>query len=333
MSKLLWVTSFLGGFLGVSETAIAWGHRGHQSICEAATFLVSEAALKEFLSPKGPRMGHLCNIPDTYWRSLSQEETHLGNPTHYINPENLQKTLKNLDTNYSRVRKSGTEDLHSKVGSIWWRAQQFFDHALAAGSRAKKSVLPKNPLDEQNPELPYNAAIYEMHVNMGLLGHFVGDVAMPFHNRVDYDGRSVGHAGIHSFYESTCVNEFGPELTSLIVDEARQLKNEDFLAKRSNAVKRMKAMSVKAAPEAEKILELDTVVEKSGPDRRAAVRKSPAEACPVFRPMLVSQMSRSARLLALMWDEIYVKAGRPELQAYRSYRYPFQPEFVAPNYL
>jgi hypothetical protein len=44
-------------------------------------------------------------------------------------------------------------------------------------------------------------------------------------------------------------------------------------------------------------------------------------------------MSDSTAQLAAFWDEIYERAGKPDLSAYRSYRYPFKPDFVAPDYL
>ncbi|MNL81910.1 hypothetical protein D3C87_2091530 [compost metagenome] len=43
-------------------------------------------------------------------------------------------------------------------------------------------------------------------------------------------------------------------------------------------------------------------------------------------------MARGALLLANLWDEAYVQAGRPQLAAYKSYKYPFTVDFVAPDY-
>ena len=54
----------------VSSTAFGWGGRGHDTICRTASFLVKEPALKEYLRNKPQMMGHVCNIPDFYWKSL-----------------------------------------------------------------------------------------------------------------------------------------------------------------------------------------------------------------------------------------------------------------------
>ena len=43
-------------------------------------------------------------------------------------------------------------------------------------------------------------------------------------------------------------------------------------------------------------------------------------------------MSRSVLLLANLWDTAYEKAGSPDLSHYKSYRYPFTPDYIEVNY-
>ena len=69
------------------EQAMAWGGRGHHSICSAAVHLVQDDHLREFLSSRPHIMGHLCNIPDTYWRSLPPTVSKSGDAGHYIHLE------------------------------------------------------------------------------------------------------------------------------------------------------------------------------------------------------------------------------------------------------
>jgi hypothetical protein len=52
-----------------------------------------------------------------------------------------------------------------------------------------------------------------------------------------------------------------------------------------------------------------------------------------YKGIIVTELSRSALLLAKLWDDAYVEAGRPRLIASKSYRYPLTVEFVAPDYL
>jgi len=318
--------------LFTSVPSQAWGLRGHAAICEAATFLVKDEALKKLLSSMAPRMAHLCNIPDNSWRGLDSADTTVGNPGHYINPESVGKDLKSLSSDYKKLVKKGDLETASKIGGLWWRAQQFSERATRNAKLAVSAPSPKNHIEEQDNELAYNKAIFEMIVDMGLMGHFVGDIAMPFHSRIDHDGRASGHGGIHSFYEDTCVNTFGPELTPLVYLAAQNISDKDILSTKGSVVDRMRAMSLKAAPEALKIEELDELIEPSSAERRVALRKPVAEACPKFREMMLTQMGRSARVLSMFWEESYKKGGLPKLEGYKSYRYPLQPDFVAPDY-
>ncbi|MEO5666550.1 MAG: hypothetical protein ABIR96_00680 [Bdellovibrionota bacterium] len=309
----------------------AWGNRGHHAICDASTFLVKEEALKTLLAGMGPRMGHVCNVPDIFWRGLDPSFTKLGNPTHYINSDVFGKALKDVPEAYDKSVKHGDVDAHTKAGSLWWRAKQFFDRAVADAKSASKSKRPKNPFEEQNATLPYNRGIFSMLTDMALMGHFVGDVSMPYHSQTDHDGAATGHGGIHGFYEDTCVNTFGPDLAERIRAAAEQLKDNEPRP-RSDVIASMRAMSLFSVLEVPKIEDLDQILAPSGSERRSALRKAPAQACPVFQDMIIQDMARSARLLASLWDAIYREGGRPQLDAYKSYRYPLEPDFVAPDY-
>jgi hypothetical protein len=43
-------------------------------------------------------------------------------------------------------------------------------------------------------------------------------------------------------------------------------------------------------------------------------------------------MARAAALLAKKWDEAYIAVGKPDLSKYQSYRYPFTPDYLKPDY-
>lgn len=281
-------------------------------------------------------MGLLCNIPDIYWRDLPRAQTSLGNPTHFINPELVGETLLSLKTDFSKVRK---ESATSKVGSLWWRADQFYRIAVESAKKASKVKVPKNVIELQKRDLAYNRHVYQMHVAMGLLGHFVGDVMMPYHNQSDYDGWKSGHGGIHGFYEDTCFDEFGPQLKSDVVVAAKNLENsqtekKDFLDPKKSVLERMKAASLLSVSEVSEVEKLDQLI--SVPDsesREPPKRKKASEACTVFYPLVLKQMARSAALLAQLWDQAYIKGNRPQVQLYKSYEYPLIPDFIAPDYL
>ena len=86
-----------------TQNVWAWGGRGHDAICEAAVFLVKSPQLKEYLQNKPHMMGHLCNVPDIYWRNLAPELRKLGDPGHFINAENLGLKISEIPTDYRKI--------------------------------------------------------------------------------------------------------------------------------------------------------------------------------------------------------------------------------------
>jgi hypothetical protein len=358
--KILAVAALGLGSLA-SGQARAWGERGHHVICKVATRLVKEEGLKNFLASRGDMMGHVCNIPDIYWRGLGAAAKS-GDSTHYIDAEAVPIPLKDVPLSFSdllAMKFAKPVDIPSEFGSLWWRAQQFFERAGVAGRRAAGSPLP-SPENAQNASDPYNSAVNDLTVNMGLMGHFVGDASQPYHNTSDYDGWGKGHGGIHSYFESDVVNAL-----PLSLDEEVYLKALKIYGPRSNArkgakkkgsdddsfgqtsrgsewvVARMKALSLKAQSEIPKLERLDKVLAPSkiekddeGKSIKTAAKRSAAElAAKRFKPLIESELASSAALLAEFWDTVYVESGRPELSAYKSYEYPLEPGFVAPDYV
>lgn len=296
----------------------AWDGRGHYTLCDAATFLVKDPELKSFLVKRNNILGHLCNIPDTYWKSLKGGERETGDPAHYVDVEVTGMTVKDIPANYSDIEKKFPNiNVAKEVGSNWWRADQFYRRAVEA----------KNMKE-------YDDQIYFMMVNMGIMGHFVGDNAQPFHTSEDYDGYKSGHGGIHGFYEGELVACFDDSLLSKIVAKAKGIH-----LYRQNVIESMRDLAKLSHDDVDDVLKLDQVLEKSSikeergmKDKTPAKRKPACEVLPKFQKLIVLHMARGASLLAQIWDQLYIDAGKPKLSTYKSYRFPFQPEYVAPDY-
>ncbi len=334
--------------LGLPGTAQAWGGRGHNAICEASAFLVKEPTLKEFLKFRSHTLGHLCNVPDTYWRSLKGDENKVGAPTHFMDPEVLGFKISDVPLEYAELIKeyTGKENktkegqkifsVPEELGSLWWRADQFM--RVISGLNFKDSPPPEKK-QFQDETHAFNSKVYQMFVDMGLMGHFVGDAGMPFHNSSDYDGYGKGHGGIHGYYETDVVSEFGASLADEIYKKAQTLKSASFL-KPKTTLEKMRELSTVSAKEMDKILKLDPVLNKSAVIKEkgmemktAAERKSAAVGNKIYHAMIIEEMARSAVLLAQLWDEAYVASGKPDLSKYRGYKYPFTPDFVRPDYI
>lgn len=329
--------------------AFGWGGRGHHSICSAAVHLVQEKGLQDFLKSRPHTMGHLCNVPDIYWKSLPNSKP--GNAAHFIDPEVTGLELKKIPVDYKELQaeftgkpnkfKEGATifSVPDDFGSMWWRADQFFRLGSAENSVFATAALPKGSKEEQDEKLAFNKAAYDLMVNMGLLGHFVGDASQPLHNTADYDGYAAGHGGLHAYYEEQSVTQAPGDLEAKILVKARAIKKAAWLEK-GTVIERMRALSETGIKEIPKILAKDPIKKKSevrkekGMDlRTAAVREPGAKGWERYGDMITGQMGRSAKLLALLWDEMYVNAGRPNLEAYRSYKYPFTPDFVPLDYV
>lgn len=332
------------------QLALAWGGRGHAAICEAAVFLVKNQNLKEYLLNKPQMMGYLCNIPDTYWRSLSSDSKKYGDPTHFIDVEILGLKIKDVPADYKKIVASytGSENkikeglkifsVPAEFGSIWWRADQFYRLALEEAKKIKTLPAPSNSKEEQNEDFLYNKAFYNLITYLGLMGHFVGDVSQPFHNTSDYDGYAANHGGIHAYFEDSSVAFFGPDLVSRIVKKASSLKSPAFLKPKA-VVEKMRALSEISSLEIKSILKVDPVIKPSVIRiEKGMSLKTPAERQPAaigfkkFEKLILEELARSSLLLAHLWDQAYAEAGEPTMKAYKSYRYPLTPDFVMPDY-
>lgn len=337
--------------LQYSQSAYSWGGRGHNSICEAAVNLVKNTELKEFLKARPHIMGHLCNIPDIYWKSLPNEVKAADFAGHFINAEKIGLKLADVPVDYKKIVESYTGkpnkeneaqtlfSIPDELGSLWWRGDHFYRLSVEAGKRAKEANLPKDYKEEQDSELAFNKAVYDMITYMGIMGHYVGDNAQPLHNTSDYDGYAANQGGLHSYYEEAVVGQMSADLIARIVKQANSFKNQKYTS-HPTVIENMQALSVISNGEIKEVLKADKVLKPSSLNiEKGMVLKKPAERRPAadsvksFDKLIVRQMARASTLLAHLWDQAYKAAGEPNVKSYRSYRYPFTPEMIKPDYL
>lgn len=352
MSKVILMLSILA----FSTHSFAWGNRGHHTVCEAATYLVKDPGLRQFMTARSHMMGHLCNIPDIFWRGLGSDVTSLGNPTHYIDLEIIDLKISDVPLDYRALIKSyeGTDNkmkpgvkiksFSTEFGSLWWRADQFYRRAVEAGVELKNEAPPKTSSEQQDQKLKYNQAGFRMLTSLGLMGHYVGDASMPYHTAYDYDGYSVGHGGVHVYYEDEGVDAQEPNLVSEVVQAGKKMQHlkktmPKFLSAES-VLQKMRELSIVSVRDIEAVVAIDPVMTLSKIEKRpggkevrtAALRKPISTVAQKFKPLITAEITRSAVLLAKIWDDAYEKMGKPDLSLYRSYQYPLLPEFVPPDY-
>ena len=345
----------------LTANCFGWGARGHDTICEAAVFLVQNPKLKEYLRDKPQMMGHLCNTPDLHWRLMGARENQLGFPTHYIKIDMLGKKVMEMPTSYKQIineftnqkkltdKSSTIRSVPDEVGSNWWRADQFFRRSLLQVAAIKKATPPKNPQEVRSDDFPFNKIAFDWTVEIGIMGHFVADNAQPFHVFDDYDGYENGHGGIHEFYEHDLVALQDHYLQSDIVNaglkmqsqlkQKKNLKELQFLTEKT-VVEKMRALAALSYSEAKLVFAIDQLVtpstykvEKGMTLKTPAVRKSAEAVAKKAKPLIIQQMSRAAVLLAQLWDLSYEQMGDLDLPKYKSRKYPLTPAFVDPDYI
>ena len=101
----------------------------------------------------------------------------------------------------------------------------------------------------------------------------------------------------------------------------------------------MKAFTIASYDDIEKVKKLDPVIKKSELKsekgmklKTPATRKEASEVIKKFEPLIITHMGRAAWMLANFWDEAYRSAGKPQLSAYKAYKYPFNVDFIYPDY-
>lgn len=323
------------------SNAHAWESRGHAIICDTAIALIKDPDFKMFLLAKSSEMEHLCNIPDSYWKSLDSSIKKIGAPTHFLDTEHLQENVAEIFLDYSKIQEkylnqksnfdnSLIQNIPSQLGSLWWRVDQFFRLSLQ-----EKKVFENPYLDEKIKNLSKQAqeAFFRFYVNLGLMGHFVGDNSQPMHLSADYDGKNKGHPGLHSYYEGYAVNYLGSELKAWVETEA--LKQYTSIKRKYQkdlqVVSAMRDLGALSYSEYTQIIKADELESSSDADE---VKRKPIEkTIKNFKPLIVRQLARASVYLAVLWQSAYAQIGSPNLKSYKIYDYAFKPEFVAPDYI
>ena len=361
-----------------SPTAWTWGGRGHDTLCHATGFLVENQELKDFLTGKTYLMGYLCNQPDIVWKNLKGESSRTANSSHYMDfdalgvaSEKVPQAFTAFETEFTGKKNvlepnKTFKNVSVEIGTLWWRVEQFHNRNLELASVVKKTGkdnkgLEKNKINDKNKE--FVSAVNNLVESMGLMGHFVGDGSQPFHSSVNFDGWLNGHGGIHYHFENTAVSNMGPDLTSLVVEAAKKMKDEAkkfakmsekdrssdknmptfskvrFLVEKKPQ-ERMRALSELSLQDLEKIYQADKLKKPSQVKEEKGMNlRTPAEREPIaatlkdFEPIIISHLARGAALLSLFWEEAHQAAGSPDLDIMNNYWFPYQSEFVPLDYL
>lgn len=312
-------------------------------------------------------------------------EALLGVPQEY-NEEYLNK-LRNLEKDYKKLLKqydgkpsplpgaeNGKINFYFSVGTAPWRAQELFEQMVEALKCAKVKEKEEGSRHKNQAKVPFKSdakgmvtklfkcerrtsrldSLYAALVYGGIMGHFVADLAQPFHCTADFDGWVTGQGGIHGYFESALVHSYPEDLKFTVSQEALQSeKNKKIWQQLSGDPKdkffvvqtllNLTADSLKHYPTLQK-MDRELAVTKEGekrpwgsrPGKVYAERKSSKETGinEKFRPIIVDRLTVGSIVLSHLWIEAWRQAGRPTLSDISAItlKYPLNVPFLKPSY-
>jgi len=275
--------------VGVSPAA-AWGPLGHRTVAETAALLVQDdlpTTWGPLLARHRFELGVYSFLPDSRFRHIDGAGGKTEAPTHYLN---LDGTPGNASGSFDR------------------RIIQFLDRAGAqlAPVRAPKGGYQRGATAEGDAKRVY-MALYEL----GVMSHYSGDAAVPYHATVDWNGYARGEGGIHYYFESDCVNVFEPGLAADVLASARKhraawLSSWGYpkVAAPGLVVPVLKE-SLAAVSSVSELDKKNAITKASPPGQKIdAVRKPASSGCASLRPLIVERLAKGAVLTAALWESV-----------------------------
>ncbi|MDX9731253.1 MAG: hypothetical protein RBT63_05730 [Bdellovibrionales bacterium] len=304
--------------LATSSQAFAWGRIGHDLAARVAAHLVAETTNKSFYKSRAYDLGYYCNVPDLVWKKPATYEAEYTN--HFMNLEVFDREFKKA---IEEGRLSPKEDpyelsrqafetrfpsLPRTTGRAWWRVRELEKRLAATADLLKQRDI----LLEERHRLQG-----EWLLVAGVIGHYITDLAQPFHVTEDYDGEAAGQKGIHGHFEDKLVDQLWPSIDMQVYKEAdRMWEKERAAMAGKSTLALMKELSTSSNKEIEEILKRDKRTSRD--DLKKAVE--------VYRPILVKRLAAGAVVLAEIWRRHTNWAPNEE----RFFVFNGQPEFIAP---
>jgi hypothetical protein len=154
----------------------------------------------------------------------------------------------------------------------------------------------------------------------GVMTHYVGDLAQPLHDTINYDGQMTDQKGIHAFFESTNLSAQNQTQLAAQVQKSAEmlLKDANFLKQfQGDVTENMFYEVARAYSEKDLILKTDKDLGRKG-DGAALQLK-----------IAISRMADGAATLSILLDKMWKDAGSPSGATTVSIE---TPEWVAPDY-
>jgi hypothetical protein len=276
----------------MTPAAFAWGPLGHRIVAETAALLVADdlpATWGPLIARHRFELGVYAFLPDARFRYIDGASGRVEAPTHYLN----------LD---------GPVDGAPRDGTVDRRIAQFLE---LAASQLKDVHAPAGGYQRGATATGDARRVYLGLYDLGVMAHYSGDAAMPYHATSDFNGYSEGEGGIHFYFESDCVNALEPRLATEVLAAARKNRTRWLRSWKSDPhrpAQLVAAVLEDSLAAVATVSELDrrhAVTKLQAPGSRLDAERRPATlGCRAMRSLLADRLARGAVLTATLWASV-----------------------------
>jgi len=274
----------------------AWGTWGHQRINRAAV-LALPPAMRTLFYNHIDFMVEEAVIPDLRKYTINDRAEF---PRHYIDIEEYGtapiSTLPQSSTEAAAKYEPAFLDKH---GRLPWYIQDMMAKLTQAMKNGRKD------------DILFIAAD---------LGHYLGDATQPLHTSANHDGQLTGQKGVHAFFESQLVEQFGssynfkvaePHVIDPVAETWRIISQSHAAADTLLSVE--KALAAAAPATTIYALDAQGQVKKNVFNSQIHAKLYATSYHDALKHMVERQLRTATQAAANYWYTAWVNAGKPDL--------------------
>lgn len=193
-----------------SQFGYGWGAKGHQIVAYVGANLTTDG--EAFWKANLESLRKLTTVPDRLWKAAAtkngEANTHWFQVDAYYQPSDYNQIIR-FPSNYSDAITQYGARMVEINGVAPWRIRQLYQLAF------------------------YNLIRGDMQKGLeyvGVMTHYIGDLAQPLHVSENYDGQQTGNKGIHSYFETGVITDEIKIRTEVEKRAQRLLRNANFLS-------------------------------------------------------------------------------------------------------
>lgn len=264
-----------------SSLVYGWGSKGHQIVAYVGANLTTdgEAFWKANLEP----LRKLTTVPDRVWKAPATKEgeanTHWFQVDAYYQPSDYNQIIR-FPSSYSDAVSKYGQSMIDLNGVAPWRIRQLYRLAFNSLIRG-----------DMKAGLEY----------VGVMTHYIGDLAQPLHVTENYDGQQTGNKGIHSYFEASIISDEIKIRADVQTRADRLLKDANFLSQFNGNLMDAVLLSVeRSVSYRDQILENDTKYgrSKNGAGIQLNLAKDRMADAAATTAMILNQLWRETGLVA-----------------------------------